>query len=235
MQTHSLEFNTLQALKRIFYFRTLTEQQLDALANITSIQKFKNAECIFGEGEPAEAFYVIASGKVQIYKISKEGKEVILHLFGPGEIFAEVPIFSGIPVYPANALCLSDVELLAINGQGFRDLATQHPEILMQIMVVFAKRLHEFNQLIGDLSLRNVDARLAKYLLSISENLPSESIDIQVQKKTLAAILGTIPETLSRAFKKLEQDACIQVENNTVHILNRSKLVELADVIELEE
>lgn len=217
-----------ERIKRIFYFRLLSDTQLEGLAAISSVQRFDEGELIFTEGAEATSFFIVLSGKVQIYKISREGKEVILHLFGPGEMFAEVPIFSGIPKYPANALCMEKSEVLCIQGEGFRQLVARYPEIGMNVLVVFAKRLHEFNGLIEDLALRTVDSRLAKYLLSVSENSPDKAV-IRIHKKTLASILGTIPETLSRTFKKLSNDGLIRMESNKVHLLNRKGLSTLAD------
>lgn len=216
-----------ETLKRLFHFRLLNDEQLDALAAISTIHKFRAGELIFCQGEEATAFYIVLSGKVQIYKLSREGKEMILHLFGPGSIFAETPVFSGIPQYPANSLCLEDSEVLSVQGAAFRELVRQYPDIALNLLGVMARKLHEFSELIEDLSLRTVDSRLAKYLLSLSEHSPDKAV-IYIRKKTLAAILGTIPETLSRAFKKMSEQGLIAVEDNRIHLLDRPKLAELA-------
>lgn len=219
---------TIQSsLKRLFHFRLLSPDQIEALANISSSHSYEAGEMIFGEGEPARAFYIVLSGRVQIYKISPEGKEMILHLFGPGELFAEVPIFSGIPLYPANAICMDASDVLSVQGDGFKQLVEKYPDVGLSLISVFAKRLHEFSELIEDLSLRTVDSRLAKYLLSVSENSPEKAV-ILIHKKTLAAILGTVPETLSRAFKKLSKNGLVEVKNNRVSILDRQNLIKLA-------
>ncbi len=216
-------------LKRLFHFRLLKEQQLDELAAISTIQKYQAGELIFSQGEEATAFFIVLGGKVQIYKISGEGKEMILHLFGPGDIFAEVPVFSGIPKYPANSLCTEDTEVLVIQGHAFRALVKQYPDLALSLLSVFAQRLHKFSEIIEDLSLRTVDSRLAKYLLSVSENSPDKAI-IYIHKKTLASILGTIPETLSRTFKKLAEKGFIRVEENRIHLLEREQLMTLASI-----
>jgi CRP/FNR family transcriptional regulator len=216
-------------LKRLFHFRLLNDQQRASLAAICTIRKYRAGELVFSQGEEATAFYIVLGGKVQIYKMSREGKEMILHLFGPGDIFAEVPIFSGIPQYPANSLCTEDSEVLEIEGAGFRTLVQDHPDMALSLLSVFAQRLHKFSELIEDLSLRTVDSRLAKYLLSVSENSPDKAV-IYIHKKTLAGILGTIPETLSRTFKKLTEKGLIQVEENRIHLLNRDALISMAGI-----
>jgi CRP-like cAMP-binding protein len=220
-------YSVRDTLKRLFHFRLLGDDQLDALASISSIHGHQGGEMIFSQGEKAIAFFIILSGKVQIYKLSREGKEMILHLFGSGDIFAEVPVFSGIPHYPANSLCLEDTEVLAIQGTAFRKLVHQYPDLGLNMLSVLAQRLHKFSDLIEDLSLRTVDSRLAKYLLSVSENSPDKAV-IYIHKKTLASILGTIPETLSRAFKKLSTTGLIRVDGNRIHLLERTQLQELA-------
>lgn len=216
-------------LKRLFYFRLLSDEQLDALASLASIHQFEAGELIFSQGEEATSFYILLGGKVQIYKLSREGKEMILHLFGPGDIFAEVPIFSGIPNYPANSLCMEACSVLSIQGKGFQALIKQYPDLALNMLSVLAQRLHKFSEIIEDLALRTVDSRLAKYLLSVSENSPDKAV-IYIHKKTLAAILGTIPETLSRTFKKLAESGLIQVEDNRIHLLKRDALAEIAGI-----
>lgn len=218
---------TREILKRLFHFRLLNDEQLDTLASLSRTRKYQAGELIFSQGEEANTFYIVLSGKIQIYKISHEGKEMILHLYGPGSIFAEVPVFSGILQYPANSLCVEDSEVMAIQGEGFRAMVSQYPDMALNLLSVFAKKLHEFSDLIEDLSLRTVESRLAKYVLSVSENSPDKAI-IYIQKKTLAAILGTIPETLSRTFKKLSDQGLIQVDGNRILLLERGKLVEMA-------
>lgn len=214
-------------LKRLFHFRLLNDEQLDALAAVSGIQKFQAGELIFSQGEEAAAFFIVLKGKVQIYKISNEGKEMILHIFGPGDIFAEVPIFSDIPKYPANSLCMEDSEILAIQGQGFREIVQKYPNLALNMLSVLAQRLHQFSELIEDLSLRTVDSRLARYLLSVSENSPDKAV-IYIHKKTLASILGTVPETLSRTFKKMSEAGLIRVEGNRIHLIERGALAELS-------
>lgn len=217
------------ALRKLVYFRDLSPDQIDRLARCCAIRHYTADETIFQEGDTATVFHIVLSGQVKIYKLSREGKEFILHLFGAGEIFAEVPIFSGFPAYPANAICLKDCRLLAIHGEEFRALVREVPDIGLHMLSVFARRLHQFSHIIEDLSLRNVESRLARYLLSVSENSPDQAL-IRVQKKTLSAIIGTIPETLSRTFRKLSDDGLIRVDGNTIRLLNRDALGQLADI-----
>ena len=216
-----------EIVKRLFYFRALGDDLLDGIAAISSVRAYLSGELIFSQGEDAVAFFSLRKGKVQIYKISREGKEMILHLFGPGEMFAETPAFSGIARYPANSLCMENTEVVAIESASFRLLVKDNPDLAFSLLSVFAQKLHKFSEIIEDLSLRTVDSRLAKYLLSVSENTSGDAV-IHIQKKTLASILGTIPETLSRTFKKLSEKGMIQVDDNRIRLLEPQQLAQVA-------
>lgn len=218
-------------LQRAFCFRGIEAGLLEQLATFSHVKTCAAGETIFLEGDPADHFYIVLSGQVKIYKLSAEGKEMILHLFGPQSVFAEVPVFGDMKCYPAHAMGLLDSELLAIDGQAFRDFSASHPKLLLQMLSVFAQRLREFNGLIEDLSLRSVDSRLAKYLLSLSEQTPDKTV-LHVHKKTLAAILGTVPESLSRSFKKLADQGVVTVQGQEVSILDRAALQTVASVDE---
>jgi CRP/FNR family transcriptional regulator, dissimilatory nitrate respiration regulator len=219
--------SVIDALRDCFLFEGFSEGELQSLAQESRIINRLEGEILFHEGDPANYFYVLLSGQIQAFKTSAEGKEMILHLFHSGDIFAEFPIFSGLKSYPASTQCLKDSSVLAINGQGFHTLAFSHPELLLKMLGRLSERLRYFTSLVEDLSLRNVDARLAKYLLTTSQN-HLEQTKIEVNKKTLAAILGTVPETLSRTFKKMSAEGIIEVGRDTITICRRQALEDLA-------
>lgn len=217
-------------IENLPYFKNLTKEHLNELQNISNIRHYQDKEMIFREGEPAKYFYVLLEGQVQIYKTSREGKEIILHLFSqPGEVFADFPFFSDIKQYPAYALCLQPATLLVIEGNSFSNIIKTKCSMAFNVIELYAKRLLEFTKLVEDLSLKNVEARLAKYILSVSETASNQA-EIPIHKKTLASILGTIPETLSRSFKKLSDEEIISVNKHGVLILDRNALESLADM-----
>lgn len=215
------------ALKDIYYFSGLSDDQLAELSRTAYWTHFDEGNLLFSQGDPANAMFAILAGRVQLYKISRDGKQFILHIFGPGELFAEVPVFSDIPYYPAYAIALEPTDCIGFKAGEFRQMVMAQPLIALATLSVFARRLHEFSALLEDLSLRTVDGRLARYLISVADNATG-SAAIHVQKQTLASILGTIPETLSRTFKKLSADGLIDVKGSSIKILDRAALNKLA-------
>ena len=124
-------------------------------------------------------------------------------IMGPGEPVGEVAVLSG-EAYPASAETLEPSEALYIPRQAFLDLVSREPEVAMRLLSALSARLRSFASLIEDLSLREVAERLAAYLLSLAtEGRATQTVELEVSKTQLSAAVGTVPETLSRAFQQL--------------------------------
>ncbi|MGB3510633.1 MAG: Crp/Fnr family transcriptional regulator [Microcoleaceae cyanobacterium] len=209
-----------QFLANTQIFNNLPPEHLEALAQVAIAQTYQKKELIFWEGEAGIGFFIIFSGKVKIFKLSSEGKEQILHIFSTGEHFAEVPAFDG-KCFPASAEALTQTELLFFPRIAFLELLEKQPTIAINMLTVFAKYLRLFAKLIEDLSLKEVPGRLAVYLLELSENSSDPSqVKLNMTKTQLAALLGTIPETLSRVFAKLSEQGLISIDGSSVKLLN---------------
>ncbi len=201
-------------------FKGLPEQQIQKIAKIVVEKNYSKGKALFFEGDEGDGFYVVAQGKIKIFKVSSEGKEHILHIFGPGEPFAEVPIFYGQP-FPANATTLVKSKLLFFPRQQFIDLVTDTPALVLNMLAVLSKRLRIFATKIEYLSLKEVPARIASYLLYLAEEQNNlEKVQLDIPKGQLASLLGTIPETLSRIFFKMTSQGLIQVQGRTILLLD---------------
>ncbi len=205
-------------------FGGLPEEQLEAVVKIGVVKKFGKGESIFFEGDPGNGFYMVAEGKVKIFKMSFAGKEHILHIFGPGEPFGEVPVFHGKP-FPANAEALVKSSLIFFSREQFVALVHAHPTIALNMLAVLSLRLRRFVDQIENLSLKEVPARLAGYLLYLLEEQGSEEcVELEISKGQLASLLGTIPETLSRIFARMSEEGLIDVDGKKIRILDRGAL-----------
>lgn len=221
-------------IARIALFDGLPRDQLDELSQIVVEQKFKRGQTLFSEGMKASGFYGIVSGKIKVYKMSLEGKEQILHIFGEGEFFGEVPVFAG-GSYPAHAETLEESRLLFFPRAEFTELIKKEPSLAMNMLAVLSRRLRQFTHLIEDLSLKEVPGRLAAYLLYMSDrNGQADRLELDITKGQLASLLGTIPETLSRILGKLSQQDYIRVDGRKIELCNREALESLAAGEKLE-
>lgn len=214
----------IEMLQGCTLFHGLLEGQLADIVKICFEKKMGRGENVFFEGDDGNGFYMVTAGKVKIYKMSPAGKEHILHIFGPGEPFGEVAVFHGQP-FPASAECLVKSTVLFFPLDKFVQLVHQNPSIALKMLAVLSMRLRRFATQIENLSLKEVPARLAGYLLYLQEEQGGRDVvELEISKGQLASLLGTIPETLSRIFAKMSDEELIEVEGRKIHILDRSGL-----------
>ncbi len=200
-------------ISQLFIFQDLSQADLVRIKNCSSIFETKGGQVLFQEGEPAQSFFAIVSGSLKVYKASPDGNEQILHIQYPGDFIAEATLFDT-GLYPANCSTLSTCQLIRINSEEFRKLLQGSPSLCFKIMSAYSKRLRQMTKLVGSLSLQDIKSRLADYLLSNANWQVQPGVcQLSISKKELAALLGTIPETLSRTLKFFQKKGLIRLEN----------------------
>jgi CRP/FNR family transcriptional regulator, dissimilatory nitrate respiration regulator len=211
-------------LLNTFLFSSFTGKEIGLLLTSASLKRARKGEEIFAEGLDASAFFIVVSGKVKIYKISADGKEHTLHIHDPGDLVAEAAIFDSM-VYPASCAALEDSVLVRVSREGIINLIKEHPELALKMMSGYSKRLRQFVSRIEELSLKDIKARLAGYLLRNSTVENGITLcRLKYSKKELSSLLGTIPETLSRALAFLKLRGLISEKDNTIIIPEPDKL-----------
>lgn len=216
-------------LKFLPFFSGLDKRHLNKILSFCREKNFKKGQLIFAEGEPCEGLYVVLEGEVRIYKLSPEGRELILHVAREGEPFGGVPIFLDNPKNPAFAECKNDAKVLFIPRQSLTDLISKDSKFALKILSSFADYLNSLVALIEDLSLKDVNRRLAKHILELADKRgvrtdKGTSIELEISKEELSHRLGTVREVLSRAFSQLRAKRLIRVEGKTIFIVNKEKL-----------
>jgi len=225
-------------LKKIFIFSELTQDDLEIIKNFSRLKKLDKGDIVFFDTEPYQGFYIVLEGMIKIYKISKDGREHILHLVDKYNTFAEVPLFENAGQilekdfrYPANAAALEDeTQVLLIPHRHFIELMATNNQLCLRMIAGFAKRLRYLNNHIENITLKDVTKRLAVYLFGeLSKNKKTglnNTISLKISKHDLASYLGTITETLSRTLKKFQDDEIIEVDGKLIKILSENKLKE---------
>ncbi len=221
-------------LSEINLFSGLPENNLDALSRIVVVRNFTRGETIFTEGDEGTGFYITETGSVKISKLSFDGKEQILHIFGPGEPFGEVAVFTGRP-YPANSVAIKKTRALFFPKKAFTEVLTKDPSIALKMLAILSMRLKQFTVQVENLSLKEVPGRLAGHLIWLSgEQRDRNKVTLEISKGQLASLLGTIPETLSRILGKMNAESLIEVNGKIISILDFEGLEELAEFGRLE-
>ena len=219
----------LQIISQTPIFQNLPEEDLKKIRRIAKDKFFNNGQTVFSEGDEGNGFYVVAAGKVKIYKVSLEGKEQILHIYGPGNPFGEVPVFSG-EQFPANAQTLLKSHLLFFPRTAFIELIAKNPSLCLNMLAVLSMRLRQFTLQVENLSLKEVPGRLASYLLYLSQEQDETTVvSLPISKGQLASLLGTIPETLSRILTKMSNNGLIEVSGGKITLLDGVGLEDLAE------
>jgi CRP-like cAMP-binding protein len=209
-------------------FNGLPREQLEGLSRIAVNSIFRRGDTIFSEGDDADGFYILRTGRVKIFKLSFEGKEQILHIIGLGEPFGEAPVFSG-GTFPAHAEALEESRVIFFSKRAFIELIKKDPSIALNMLAILSRRLKQFTGLVENLSLKEVPQRLASYFLFMSNSKENEdSLELDMAKGQLANILGTIPETLSRILSKMVNQGLIRVQGRTIKLIDKKGLEEVA-------
>jgi len=219
----------LEIISQTPIFQNLTEDDLERIRRIAKDKFYNKGQTVFSEGDNGNGFYVVVSGKVKIYKVSLEGKEQILHIYGPGNPFGEVPVFSG-EQFPANAQTLLKSHLLFFPRTAFIELIAKNPSLCLNMLAVLSMRLRQFTLQVENLSLKEVPGRLASYLLYLAqEQDETTTVSLPISKGQLASLLGTIPETLSRILAKMNNSSLIEVSGGKITLLDAAGLEDLAE------
>ena len=205
----------INCLNRNFLFSSLDKFDLSKLSKSCTKLDLSKGEILFNDGDLADSFYMIVEGKIKVSKLSMDGNEVILHIHGASDLIAEGVIYDK-EQYPANCVCLERTTFIKIPKKSFIDLIINNPSIALKVMGSYSKRLHKFVSMIEDFTLRDIEQRLAKYILNNSN--AKEHCNLNISKRELASFLGTIPETFSRALKRLKNKGVIVEKDKSLII-----------------
>lgn len=220
-------------LERVILFADLEPGELERLARISVALKLERGEELFFEGDASKGFFAVVEGLIRVYKVAPDGREQVLHLVGPGQTFAEASMF-GESRYPASAGAVQPSKLLLIPKGPFLKLLRSEPEIALKLLASMAEWLKRLSGLVETLSLKNVEARLAEYLLAraLEEGRPAAEgvlLTLDMEKRMVAARIGTISETFSRTLKKLKDKGLVREEGPNIFITDLEGLRALAE------
>jgi CRP-like cAMP-binding protein len=220
------------ALRTCSLFADFSGSDLDRIASISRVKTYQRSEEVFREGDAATRFFAVVTGKVKLYKLSREGKYHIVRLVSRGELFAEAAAFSG-EQYPVFAEAVTKTNLLSIEAKPFLDIVLSDRRLALKVIASLSRRLESVVSVLGQLALADLTARLAKYILDLSLAAQQSGMDgslvrLDIRKADLAARLGTVSESLSRSLAKLRQKETIKVKGNEIRILDRGALARIA-------
>jgi CRP/FNR family transcriptional regulator len=203
------------------FFSALASDDLEALSGAMFQRSYPAGQIVLLEGAASSVLYVVQAGRLKLFKTSSRGREQVLRLARPGDMFNEVAVFDEGP-NPASAQAIEDCTLYLLRRRDLLRFVTERPGVAVAITRFFARALREALALVEDLAFRDVTSRLAKILLEGHDAAP------RLTQELLAAMAGSRREVVGRALKALSQEGAIKLERGRIHVRDRNALEHLA-------
>ena len=210
-------------LGRVPYFAGLDPAALARLAAETRERRCAAGELVLAEGEPCQGLSFVVSGRVKAFKLSEDGREQVLRILGPGHTFNDVPIFDG-GTNPAGVAAMEESIVGLVPAARIHALLRERQEVAAAVIGVLAARLRSMTEMVEDLALRGVTARVARLLLECSRGQPPLAEGAgdhcaHLTQHQLAAMTGTVREVVQRALKALEREGAIELARGRIRVL----------------
>jgi CRP-like cAMP-binding protein len=210
-------------LRKVPLFGQLAPPDLDRVAEIARERSYPRNSVILFEDDPGDALYVVALGQVKVVLIGEDGREVILSVMGEGEFFGEMALIDDEP-RSAHVIAMEDSSLLVIRREDFQDLLKQTPGIGLVLLRELSRRLRRVDEKVGSLVLLDVNGRVAQLLLDLADEAGSDRITRRLTHHTIAQMIGSSRETVSRTMRELVDKGSITVSRREIQIRDRAAL-----------
>jgi CRP/FNR family transcriptional regulator len=214
-----------QVLQGNPYFKELNDGILLDIIRGMRLYQFEIGETIFWEGDDCAGLHMIRQGSVKLFKISPQGRELIIRVLNEGATFNEVPVFDHQP-NPVNVTAVEDSEIWVIEPEMIRDSIARYPELAQSVIHNLCVNLRVLLGTVEELTFYQVTNRLARLI----EQLPAEQLEgpreARLTQDVLAARLGTVREVVARSLKELERSGAIQVNRGHIHVVDDNRLLE---------
>jgi CRP-like cAMP-binding protein len=218
--------NTLRSCQ---LFMGLPASDIAAMASFIVSKHLDKGEYLFREGDRSEGFYVVQNGAINVHRVSAAGKEQVIHLFRPVESFAEATLATE-GGYPADARAIEPTTVLLVPKTDFVDLLRRRPDLALRMLGSMSQHLRVIVGLLDDLTLKDMETRLANWLLKQCPR-PADAAQVEIKldrtKRVLAAEMGTTSETLSRTLAKFRDQKLLRVRGNSVVVTRPRELQKL--------
>ena len=213
-------------------FRGVPTKEIEGLIPVTQAERHRPREFIFMEGDPSFWLYIVQSGRVKILKHSRAGKDVVLELLGPGEIFGGVAVLEKRP-YPATAQAMETTDVLKIPRDPLLTLSERYPSIVREMALMIGRRLRTAHESVKSLAVEPVEARLAATLMRLADREGKRSrsgveLPYHLTRQSLADMAGTTVETAIRVVSRWLKDGLVVDDSGRLVLKNPDALRAMA-------
>ena len=201
--------DAIEALRATALFGDLDDRAQARLAEIAIHRRYRRGSVLFVQGEQAERCFTIVSGAVKISAYHPDGREAVLAVLGPGDVFGELALFDQSP-RSADATAMEDSELLSIDAKGLHDAISDSPKLGLGMLRVLAERLRQSNEAFQDIAFFDVPGRVARRLADLADAHGTDGaegivIDFALSQESLAQMVGATRESVNKALALLKR------------------------------
>jgi CRP/FNR family transcriptional regulator len=212
--------------KKVPIFSFLSDDELIKIIDMTGHKVYNKGDMLCRQGEKSDTLFIINEGQVKISKLTKEGKEQIVHIFTGGDFFGELSLFSSDEIYNFDAYAISNVKICTLTKQDMDKIIMSNPEISLKLLQVISKRLSQTENLAQNLATNDAEIRIAfmlleflgEYGVSTDEGL---QIKLPINREEMANYVGVTRETISRKLSIFEDLGIISLKGNKVLIIKQ--------------
>jgi len=205
-------------------FQALSDEVFDWLITGARQQTLLKGDTLFTQGEQADRFYLVVSGRIKLFHLSVDGQEKVVEVIGEGDTFAEAVMFMEQGKYPVHAETLGPAQVIIINNRDYRSILQDSSESCFKLMSNMARRLHLRLSEIETLTVQNARHRVIRFLLAQLEQSKGKVIELPMAKRLVASRLAMQPETFSRVIHDLKEQGILDVQGRNLHVCDLKAL-----------
>ncbi|WP_174549627.1 Crp/Fnr family transcriptional regulator [Nocardiopsis trehalosi] len=219
---------TNEVLRKAPLFEALDEEGAAALRASVSEVRLGRGQTLFSEGDEGDRLYVILSGKVKLTRTAVDGRENLLSVLGPSEMFGELSLFDPRP-RTASAVAVTDAVLAGLGHDDLRPFIAGQPQVALQLLKALATRMRRTNDVMSDLVFTDVPGRVAKALLDLADRFGKEGEDglhvhHDLTQEELAQLVGASRETVNKALAEFALRGWLRIEAKAVVLLDIERM-----------
>ena len=217
----------MRYLSEMAVFQDLTPREMEELNRITTMSTVARGRVFYRPEEPGEVLFILKEGSVQLYRISPEGKKLVITTLGPHTLFGEMALL-GTRMHNTFAEAVDDCLICVMSRTDLERMILSKPRVALRILEITGKRLREAEERLENMAFKGIPARLANLLMRLSEEQKSETIT-GLTHQDLAESVGTYRETATQVLNDMKSQGIIEIGRKRITILDMDALWEVAE------
>ncbi len=217
----------MRYLSELTVFQDLTAREMEDLNRITTMSTVQKGRVFYRPEEPGEVLFILKEGRVQLYRISPEGKKLVITTLGDHTLFGEMALL-GTKMHNTFAEAVEDCLICVMSRTDLERLILSRPQVALRILEITGKRLREAEERLESMAFKGIPARLASLLLRLSSEQESDEVT-GMTHQDLAESVGTYRETATQVLNDLKSQGLIEIGRKRIQLLDKEALFELAE------